>query len=152
MIEMSIFALIAVNTNFEVLGRGRMGNGGADLTQRIAIILRIAEDRARDFETMFGEDELPIWDEYTSQGLFLEASLTRVEGGSENPGGDMGGGPDGVQDYILEVVVPDFAAHQRHDADPRFKAFLDKATRLHAMQPLVFFGTPVFERKTERSP
>jgi hypothetical protein len=63
------------------------------LSQRIAIILRIAEDRAGEFETMFAEDELPIWDEYTSQGLFLSASLTRVEGGSENPGGNMGGGP-----------------------------------------------------------
>jgi len=116
------------------------------MTQRIAIILRIAQDRAAEFETMFEAEEIPIWDEYTSQGFFLEASLTRVEGGSENPGGDMGGGPDGVQDYILEVVVPDFAAHERHDDDPRFKAFLEKARALHAMKPLVFFGSPLFER------
>jgi len=122
------------------------------LSQRIAIILRIQEDLAREFEARFAEEELPIWDDYTSQGWFLEASLTRVEGGSENPDGDMGGGPAGVQDYILEVVVPDFAAHQRHDDDPRFKAFLAEATRLHAMKPLVFFGTPVFERKSAISP
>jgi hypothetical protein len=39
------------------------------------------------------------------------------------------------------------SAHQRHDDDPRFKAFLEKATRLHAMKLLVFFGTAVFERR-----
>ncbi len=31
--------------------------------------------------------------------------------------------------------------------DPRFQAFPEKAARLHAMKPLVFIGTPVFERR-----
>ena len=59
----------------------------------------------------------------------------------------MGGGPPGIQDYILEVVVPNFEAHTRHDNDPRFNAFLEKAKPLQPMQPLVFFGTPLFERR-----
>jgi hypothetical protein len=112
------------------------------LHQRIAIILRIAEEKAAQFEAMFSAEELPVWDDFIAQGFFLEASLTRVEGGSESPGGDMGG----VQHYILQVVVPNFAAHQRHDDDPRFKAFLNKAQQLQALEPLVFFGAPVFER------
>lgn len=31
--------------------------------------------------------------------------------------------------------------------DRLFEAVLEKATHLRAMKPLVFFGTPVFERK-----
>ena len=117
------------------------------MSESAAIILRIAADRAREFEAMFESEEIPIWDEYTRQGLFLEASLARVEGGSETPDGTFGGGPPGIQDYILHVVAADHDAHSRHDNDPRFAAFLEKAKRLQPMQPLVWFGTTLHERR-----
>src|SRR5207245_3784474 len=75
---------------------------------------------------MFADEEIPIWDEYTGKGLFLEASLTRVEGGSENPTGTYGGGPAGIQDYILHIVAADHDAHNHHDDDPRFASFLER--------------------------
>ncbi len=118
------------------------------MSESAAIILRIAEDRAKDFEAMFEAEEIPLWDEYIAQGLFLEASLTRVVDGSEDRTGTHGGGPPGIQDYILHVVAADHDAHNRHDDDPRFKAFLEKAKGLQPMQPLVFFGTPLHERRS----
>ena len=117
------------------------------MSEVAAIILRVAADRTSEFEAMFEEEEIPIWDEYTAKGLFVEASLTRVEGGSENPTGTYGGGPVGIQDYILHVVATDHDAHSEHDNDPRFASFLEKAKLLQPKSPLVFFGTPLFERK-----
>ncbi len=117
------------------------------MSESMAIILRIAADRAQEFEAMFESEEIPIWEEYTAKRLFLEASLTRVEGGSENPTGTFGGGPPGIQDYILHVVAADHDAHARHDDDPRFASFLEKAKRLQPMKPLVWFGKPLFQRR-----
>jgi hypothetical protein len=117
------------------------------LSEETAIIIRIAADRTEEFEAMFAAEELPLWNEYTAAGLFLEASLTRVEGGSENPTGTYGGGPEDVQDYILHVVARDHEAHGQHDDDPRFAAFLKKAKELQPVKPLVFFGTPLHARR-----
>ena len=64
-----------------------------------AIVLRIAADHATDFEATFEAEEIPIWDDFTRRGRFLEARLVRASGGSEQRGG--------VQDYILHIVAAD---------------------------------------------
>jgi hypothetical protein len=111
-------------------------------TETTAIVLHIAADRAKEFESMFEADELPIWNDFTRRGRFLEASLVRAAGGSEER--------DGIQDYILHVVAADHDAHEEHDSDPRFRAFLAKAQRLQPTGPLVWFGDTVFERRSRR--
>lgn len=88
---------------------------------------------------MFEAEEIPIWDDFTRRGRFLEASLVRAVGGSEER--------DGIQDYILHVVAADHDAHEEHDSDPRFRRFLAKAQRLQPEQPLVWFGDIVYERR-----
>ncbi len=109
------------------------------MTQTIAIILRIATEHTTEFEALFAAEEIPIWDDFTRRGLFLEASLVRVVGGDETR--------DGVQDYILHLVVADQEAHEAHDRDPRFTAFLAKARLLQPERPLVWFGQALFERR-----
>ena len=109
------------------------------MTETTAIILRIAADKASSFESMFEAEEIPVWDDFTRRGRFLEASLVRVQDGSEMR--------KGVQDYILHVVAVDRQAHDEHDSDPRFKAFLEKAQKLQPSGPLVWLGEPVFERR-----
>lgn len=104
-----------------------------------AIVLRIAADRTAEFERMFEAEEIPIWDEFTRRGRFLEARLVRAAGGSEQRAG--------IQDYILHIVAADHEAHEEHDSDPRFRAFLAKAERLQPEGPLVWFGETVFERR-----
>ncbi len=106
--------------------------------QNIAIILHISASRAAEFEAMFEAEELPLWDEYTAQGLFIECSLTRVANGSETQAG--------IQDYILYVVATP-KGHDAHDRDPRFASLLKKAKRLQPAEPLVWFGDKIFERR-----
>jgi hypothetical protein len=106
--------------------------------QSIAIILRIAADRATEFEAMFEAEEIPIWDDFTARGLFTECSLTRVTGGGQTP--------DGIQDYILHIVATE-EGHTAHDHDPRFKSFLQRAKELQPNEPLVWFGDAIFERR-----
>src|SRR5437870_9101083 len=52
-----------------------------------AIVLRIAADHATDFEAMFEAEEIPIWEDFTRRGRFLQARLVRASGGSEQRGG-----------------------------------------------------------------
>jgi hypothetical protein len=105
-----------------------------------AIVLRIAAERAADFESMFAAEEIPIWDDFTRRGRFLEASLIRAAGGSEER--------DGIQDYILHVVAADHEAHEEHDRDARFRRFLAKAQQWQPEQPLVWFGDILYERRS----
>jgi len=102
------------------------------------IVLRIAADRAAEFESMFAAEELPIWDDFTARGLFLDARLIKVKGGSEVK--------DGIQDYLLQILAADSKAHSAHDADPRFQSFLAKAMQMQPLQPLVWFGDAVHIR------
>jgi hypothetical protein len=104
------------------------------------IVLRIAEDRTAEFEAMFAAEELPIWDDFTAQGLFLDAKLVKVRGGSEIK--------PGIQDYLLQIVAADTSAHSAHDADPRFQSFLAKALKMQPVEPLVWFGEPVCSRSS----
>ena len=106
--------------------------------QTIAIILRIAADRVAEFEAMFDDEEIAIWDDFIARGLFRECSLTRVTGGGDTP--------KGIQDYALHIVATE-EGHHAHDHDARFKSFLARAQKLQPQQPLVWFGDPIFERR-----
>jgi hypothetical protein len=107
------------------------------VSQVTAIILHIAGAKKEEFEHLFREEEMPIWQDFVARGKFIQASLSPVEGGSEER--------EGIQDYILHVELRGMAEHSEHDRDPRFKAFLDKARKLEPDPPLVYFGTPVFQ-------
>src|SRR2546427_10322428 len=111
-----------------------------ETTETTAIVLRIAADRAMDFEAMFQAEEIPIWEDFTRRGRFLQARLVRASGGSEQRGG--------IQDYLLHIVAPRHEAQEEHDRAPRFRAFLAKAERLQPHPALVWFGDTLFERRT----
>jgi hypothetical protein len=110
--------------------------------QIIGIVLRVASDRTSEFEAMFAAEEIPIWDNFAARGLFRDAWLVKVQDGSEVQAG--------VQDYLLHIVARGMGAHDAHDGDPRFKAFLGKALEMQPKQPLVWFGEAVFERHAAR--
>src|SRR2546426_7313827 len=101
-----------------------------------AIVLRVAADHATDFEAMFDAEEIPIWDDFTRRGRFLEARLVRAIGGGEQRGG--------IQDYLLHVVAADHEAHQGHDPGPPFPAVLAQAGRVPTDPPLGWVRGPVF--------
>ncbi len=103
-----------------------------------SIVLHIAAGKASEFESLFQAEEIPIWDDFTRRGRFLQAALVRAEGGNQQRAG--------IQDYILHVVAADGEAHGEHDQDARFNAFLAKARQLQPKGPQVWYGQPVFER------
>jgi hypothetical protein len=108
------------------------------MPQANAIIVRIRADAAEEFERLFEAEELPIWDEFVSNGTFLKARLARVGFGSEER--------DDVALYLIYAEVPSMAEHSAHDRDPRFGAFLEKARELQPEPPSVFGGDVIFER------
>src|SRR2546427_11514039 len=112
----------------------------AETMETTAIVLRIAADHAKDFEAMFEAEEMPIWDDFTRRGRFLQARLVRANGGSEQRGG--------IQDYLLHIVAADHEAHEEHDRDPRVRAFLAKAERLQPHPAFVWFGDTLLGRRT----
>ena len=103
-----------------------------------AIIVRIRASEAQEFEQLFEAEELPIWDKYTADGMFLKARLARMQYGSEER-----------VDVVLSLIyaeVPSMAEHSAHDRDPRFNAFLQKARRFQPEPPSVFGGDITFHR------
>ena len=102
------------------------------------IVLHVSSDKKAEFESLFRQEEIPIWDDFTRRRRFERAILVRAAAGNQRAAG--------TQDYIIFVVATDEAAHGEHDDDPRFTAFLEKARRLQPQPPLVWFGEPVIER------
>src|SRR5437867_12308411 len=102
-------------------GRGKP----ADRAEATEIVLHIASDKTREFEAMFEAEEIPIWDDFTRRGRFLECRLVRVQGGSDSR-------PD-VQVHLLHVIAAAHKAHEVPDSYSRVPPFLQTAQR---SQPL----------------
>jgi hypothetical protein len=113
------------------------------MAQANAIIVRIRKDEAAEFERLFEAEELPLWDEFSARGKFLEARLARVEYGTEER--------DDVALYLIYAEVPSMTEHSEHDDNPRFNAFLQKARAFQPEPPSVFGGDVLFERSHRRS-
>src|SRR3989475_12537976 len=101
-----------------------------------AIVLRVAADHATDFEAMFDAEEIPICDDFTRRGRFLEARLVRAIGG----GGQRGG----IQDYLLHVVAGGHEGPEGHDPDPRVRGVPPEAGRVPTDPPLGWVGGAFF--------
>src|SRR5437016_4832104 len=86
-------------------GRGKP----ADRTEATEIVLRIASDNTREFEAMFEAEEIPIWEDFTRRGRFLECRLVRVQGGSESR--------PGIQDYRSEEHQSELQSPTRRSSD-----------------------------------
>ena len=76
-----------------------------------------------------------MWQEYKTQGKFLGASLSRIFDDHMR---------EGIQDYMIEVLVPGRREHDEFDEHPRFLAFLEKARGMQPEEPDVRLAEPVF--------
>jgi hypothetical protein len=108
------------------------------MAQANAIIIRIRNSEAQDFERLFEAEELPIWEEFSAAGKFLKARLARVEFGTETR--------DDVVLYLIYAELPSMAEHSEHDSDPRFETFLEKVRKFQPESPSVFGGSIIFEQ------
>lgn len=103
--------------------------------QTNAIVVSIRSESAAEFERLFADEELPIWDEFHREGTLVSASMTRVEYGSQEK--------EGVRDYVIIAVFHGMSGHTAHDKDARFNAFLPKVRQLQRSSPFVWGGTTV---------
>jgi len=111
------------------------------MSQTNAIVLRIAKDKTKEFEALFGAEQYPHRKAMHAKGQMLAASLTRVEYGSEEDEAKEG-------KYVMYVVVAKLTgmdAHNAHDSDPRFKTYDEKAEEFQPEGPSVYGGTTIFE-------
>jgi hypothetical protein len=107
------------------------------MSETVAIILQVREEQGDQFEKLFKEEILPLWYEAKSQGKFIAASLTPVQDGNQQK--------EGIRDYILHVEVPNHAEHDEFDSSARFMEFLPKAQAMQPEEPLVWFGSTLFQ-------
>lgn len=111
------------------------------MTQGNVIVVRIRAEQQDEFERLFAEEELPLWDEFVASGKFLTARLAKVRFGTEER--------DDIVLYVIYAEVPGMAEHQAHDSDPRFEAYLEKVRALQPEPPSVFGGDVLFSRGSE---
>ena len=107
------------------------------MSQTNTIILRFPESKAAEFERLFKDEVLPLWRKFKSEGKFLAASLTPIQGGMTPK--------KGLRHYVLHVEVPGMAEHEEFDSHPAFTEFLAKAQALQFEDPLVWFGETLFQ-------
>ncbi len=100
--------------------------------EAVGIVLNISRDHIEDFESGFRQHELPIWEDYVSRGIMLNASLTKM---------DISTLPvDGAVQYLISVAFATGEGHHIHDDDPRFQAWNEIAAAYHAAPPIVTGG------------
>jgi hypothetical protein len=107
------------------------------MSQTSAIILNFDKKAAAEFERMFEAEVLPLWRRFKSEGKFIAASLTPIEGGNQMSGT--------IRKYILHVEVPSMAEHQEFDSNALFNKFLTRAQAMQPAEPLVMFGETLFQ-------
>jgi hypothetical protein len=107
------------------------------MSQSNTIILRFPEGKAAEFERLFKAEVLPLWRKFKSEGKFLAASLTPIQGGMTPR--------KGLRHYVLHVEVPGMAEHEEFDSHPVFTKFLAKAQAMQAEDSLVWFGETLFQ-------
>ena len=111
------------------------------MSQTNVIILRIAKEKAKEFEKLFEAEQLPNWKKFHAKKQFLAASLTRVEYGSEEDDAKKGK----YVNYVVVAQLTGMRAHTAHDNDPAFKAYDQKAEAFQPEGPSVYGGTTIFE-------
>ena len=114
------------------------------MSQTNAIVIRIRNEQAEEFERLFEAEEIPIWDDFAARGILLHASLTRVAFGSEES--------DDYRCYVIIAEFPSMAGHTAHDNDPRFNAFLAKARAFQPVGPSVWGGKTLHSRQGGTTP
>lgn len=105
------------------------------------IVLRIRKDEAQQFEAMFRDEELPVWRDFKARGQVRRAALVRIAYGSDE---NEAATAAGEVEYGLYAEFDEYAQHEAHDGDARFKAFLAKARQIQPRGPSVWGGDVLY--------
>ena len=103
--------------------------------ETVAVVLSVGNDQVEAFERGFREHELPIWREFRSRGILINAYLNRMDITTHRV--------DGAQQYLIVAVFATGEGHHLHDSDPRFNAWNELADAFQIADPLAFGGGTV---------
>jgi len=107
------------------------------MSQTSAIISRFPDSKVVELERVFKAEILPLWRKFKSEGKFLAASLTPIQGGMT---------PKNYRaHYVPPAGLRGIAEHEEFDSHPEFAEFLAKAQAMQAEDPLVWFGETLFQ-------
>ena len=100
--------------------------------ETISVVLSVKPDQVAAFEAGFREHEVPIWEDFRTRGIMLDASIAKMDI-STAPRGDA------VQ-YLISVVFATGEGHHLHDNDPRFQAWNELADQYQVGGGMAFGG------------
>jgi hypothetical protein len=103
--------------------------------ETVAVVLNVGKDQVEAFEQGFREHELPIWRDFRSRGILLNAYLNRMDITSHRV--------DGAAQYLIVAVFATGEGHNLHDSDPRFNAWNERADAFQIAEPLAFGGATI---------
>ena len=103
--------------------------------ETVAVILSVGADQVEAFERGFREHELPIWRDFHSRGVLVNAYLNRMDITTHRV--------DGARQYLIVAVFATGEGHHLHDSDPRFEAWNKLADAYQIAEPLAFGGQTI---------
>jgi hypothetical protein len=103
--------------------------------ETIAIVLSVGKDRVEEFERGFRDHELPVWEDLSSRGVLVRASLSRLAISAQRT-------PDATE-YLVIAVFADGEGHHQHDSHPGFQAWNAMADAYQVAEPLAFGGETI---------
>jgi hypothetical protein len=102
------------------------------MSQVNVIVIHVDAKKAKAYEALFMERELPRWKQYHAEGKFLSARFFRAAFGSDER--------KAIAKYVIVVEVPSMKEHQAHDQDPDFQEFDRLADEFQPEGPMVYGG------------
>jgi hypothetical protein len=102
------------------------------MSQVNVIVIHVDAKKAKAYEALFVERELPRWKQYHAEGKFLSARFFRSAYGSDER--------KSVAKYVIVVEVPSMKEHHAHDEDPGFQEFDRMADEFQPEGPMVYGG------------
>jgi hypothetical protein len=103
--------------------------------ETVAVVLSVGNDRVEAFEQGFREHELPIWRDFRSRGILVDAYLNRMDITTHRV--------EGATQYLIVAVFASGEGHHLHDSDPRFNAWNERADAFQIADPLAFGGETI---------
>jgi hypothetical protein len=103
--------------------------------ETIAVVLNVGDDRVDEFLDGFRSHELAVWQDLSSRGLLVRASISRL---------DISSRPvPGSTQFLIVAVFATGEGHHEHDSHPGFQAWNKIADTYQVGEPLAFGGETV---------
>jgi hypothetical protein len=103
--------------------------------ETIGVVLNVIDDRVDEFLDGFRSHEVPVWQDLSSRGVLVGASISRLDISSRPVAGST--------QFLIVAVFATGEGHHEHDSHPGFEAWNKIADTYQVGEPLAFGGETV---------